>query len=329
LLVEVVDRATDLGSVLNAVADAVRNWVGVGPVFLASADPVTGEFSGTFTVDIPADAAASFYEIEMSGRDIASFRAVSESATGVLSLGAATGGHLERSERWREVMSPLNWGDEVRAAIRAHGQTWGYLCLHREATDRAFQQRDAARLTALLPAIAAALRAASAISPPDDEPLQTGVMLADRDGHIVSTTGAAAAWLAELGPARPGTLPLLLENLCRRVAASDEPVSTTLTTYAGRVAVVEAAALLADTTPHIALVIRSAPAALLLDRFAAAVQLTARERQIVGCVLRGLSTREIANQLSISPYTVQAHLTAVFTKTGIGSRRELVSRLRR
>lgn len=330
LLVEVADRATDVGSVMNAVTDAVRNWVGVGPVFLATADPVSGGFSGTFTVDIPADAAAMFFEIEASGRDVASFQAAAETPAGLLSLSAATDGHLERSERWREVMAPLNWGDEVRAAVRAHGQTWGYLCLHREVNEKAFTPRDSARLAALLPAIAAALRTATAISPPDrGDPLQTGVILADHGGRIVSTTGAANAWLAEMGPARAGGLPLLLEGMCRCVGTNDQAVSTTLTTRAGRLAVVEAAELQAAGEGLIALVIRSAPAMLVLDRFATGVNLTPRERQVVECVLRGLSTREIADELSISVYTVQAHLTAVFTKTGIGSRRELVSRLRR
>jgi DNA-binding CsgD family transcriptional regulator len=329
LLVEVADRAPDVSSVMNAVADAVRTWVGVGPVFLATADPVTGGFSGTFTFDIPAEAAARFFEIEMSGRDVASFRAVSESTPGVLSLTAATEGHLERSERWRDVMSPLDWGDEVRAAVRAHGQVWGYLCLHREAHDKAFTPRDTSRLAALLPSIASALRTAATVPPPNEEPLHTGVILADRAGRVVSTTGAAAAWLAEMGPPRAGGLPLLLEGLCRCVAVEDEPLSATLTTRAGRLAVVEAAPLHVAGEPQIAVVIQSAPPTLALERFAAAANLTARERQVVECTLRGLSTREISAELGISVYTVQAHLTAVFAKTGTSSRRELVTRLRR
>jgi DNA-binding CsgD family transcriptional regulator len=45
-------------------------------------------------------------------------------------------------------------------------------------------------------------------------------------------------------------------------------------------------------------------------------------------VLRGLSTRAIAEELAIAPSTVQAHLTSIFGKTGLRSRRELVNRLR-
>jgi DNA-binding CsgD family transcriptional regulator len=44
-------------------------------------------------------------------------------------------------------------------------------------------------------------------------------------------------------------------------------------------------------------------------------------------VLDGLATKQLADALFISPYTVQDHLQAVFAKTDVRSRRALVSRL--
>jgi len=51
--------------------------------------------------------------------------------------------------------------------------------------------------------------------------------------------------------------------------------------------------------------------------------LTRSERDITGLVAKGLTNREIGAQLFVSPRTVETHLTSVFSKVGLSSRREL------
>ena len=55
-----------------------------------------------------------------------------------------------------------------------------------------------------------------------------------------------------------------------------------------------------------------------------AATLTPREIEILEYASRGLSNKDIANQLSLSLRTVKAHLTNIFSKMGCGSRTDAI-----
>ena len=57
---------------------------------------------------------------------------------------------------------------------------------------------------------------------------------------------------------------------------------------------------------------------------AALDELTERELEVLRMAAKGMSNREIAQELTISVRTVQTHLTNIFNKMGVGSRTEAV-----
>jgi DNA-binding NarL/FixJ family response regulator len=61
---------------------------------------------------------------------------------------------------------------------------------------------------------------------------------------------------------------------------------------------------------------------------APAAKLSAREIEVVRNVAAGLSNREIAEQLFLSPNTVRSHLQSASSKLGVSSRAKLVFRAR-
>jgi DNA-binding NarL/FixJ family response regulator len=55
------------------------------------------------------------------------------------------------------------------------------------------------------------------------------------------------------------------------------------------------------------------------------ISLTPRQRQIATEVSRGLSNKEVAGLLGISPATVKDHMSAILAAVGLGSRAALIA----
>ncbi|MFG1793383.1 LuxR C-terminal-related transcriptional regulator [Nocardia sp. NPDC049149] len=260
-------------------------------------------------------------------QDFNSFTTLAAGArhSGVLS--EVTGGRLDRSIRYRELLRPNSMQGELRTALVIDGACWGNISLFRAAPhDFTADDRDFAH--DLAGVLGRGLRTAGvrARSAADSEVRWPGVLVLDANGQVTTISAPARAWLADLGaPEAPehDALPFAMLALAER-ARTDGDVATRVRAASGRWVSLHASA----TGAQVSFVLQQANPSTITPLLYAAFGLTAREREITDLVVAGCSTGEIAEQLFISPLTVQAHLTAVFTKTGIRSRRKLAVLLR-
>jgi DNA-binding CsgD family transcriptional regulator len=145
-----------------------------------------------------------------------------------------------------------------------------------------------------------------------------GVLLLDDAGRMTGATPPATHLLALL--AAPEGLPALLRALSARLDMAGEERSVLMGVPlrgGGRVLLVGARA-----GTRVTVVVE------MQESGTDAVDLgplTRRERQVLELVAQGLATKRIAAVLDISAWTVSDHLKAIFAKTGVASRGELMA----
>jgi DNA-binding CsgD family transcriptional regulator len=76
-----------------------------------------------------------------------------------------------------------------------------------------------------------------------------------------------------------------------------------------------------------AVIIQPATPAAVAPLVTLAYGLSERESQVTRLCMQGVSTRQMAHALALSPHTVQDHLKSIFAKTSARSRRTLLARV--
>src|SRR6201981_2136012 len=79
---------------------------------------------------------------EYAVEDVNKFEQLARAELKAATLDSATGGHPQRSPRFRELLTPAGLGPELRSAFVADGATWGALILVRRAGQPEFEERD-------------------------------------------------------------------------------------------------------------------------------------------------------------------------------------------
>jgi DNA-binding CsgD family transcriptional regulator len=324
------------------VLKRLRTVIPFDATFFSTTDPATLLFtSSLIDFSLPTSARMKFIENEYLQDDFNKFLQLLKSRLAVGVLSAHTHGELHRSQRYRDILTPLALGDEMRATFVTNAACWGTLCLHRERNTPSYTPAEAAFLARLTPHIAEGLRKALLLEHTTDAtiPDGPGVMILSDDLAVISMNPAAEYWLAELTEAERAdkhTLPHIILSVVARLHTLEHELATAdpampkvrLQTPSGQWLRLYASRLSrSEDQGQVAVMFEVAHPVEIAPLIMQAYQFTKREGDVTHLLLQGYATTEIAATLHVSTNTVQDHLKAIFDKVNVRSRRELTGRI--
>ena len=292
-------------------------------------DPTTLLVTDDVSRGIPAALTVAAAHNEYLVDDVLKFASLARSGQTADTLGAATGGEPETSHRYRAVLTAFDARHELRAVFVADGRCWGGIALFRGASRPDFSAADVATMKRLSAPIAVGLRRAAHRrgEPSLGARRGTGLLVLDRDLQLMTKNQVADDWLDEFAEPAGSTLPIAVLEVAARGRGAGLPANGRIRGRSGRWLTLQASPLTGDHAGQIAVMIHPTPASDVAEILLLAYGLTEREQQIVRHVMAGRPSRAIATELGITATTVQDHLKAIFVKTGVRSRGELVARI--
>ncbi|MFD9635680.1 response regulator transcription factor [Streptomyces violascens] len=267
---------------------------------------------------------------EFHGRDLHPFSQLANgsSQVGVLGYGTAEGQH---SARLHDIMAPQGFAGELRIALVRDGIMWGTLILLRERNRPPFSPADALHAQLLVAPLTEAVKRFVRRLPlyPLRGAQAPGLVVFGSDNGIRAATPTGHDWLRACVPnlhITDAELPVVVWGTTYTARLGDGPKQTLIPTPAGWI-VVRGQLLTGGAAGDVAITVQPATVDLLLPVVAAWYGITRRERDVLELALEGLPAKQIARRLSLSPHTVNDHFKAIYRKTGVTCREELIAGL--
>src|SRR3954469_1423510 len=346
-----IERAAQAPSVMDvfiAASSRLQQAVPFDSAVWLATDPATGlPTAPALNVNMAhandPGTCSRVWELEFLVDDVNRYRDLARARRPAAGLRAATGNRPDQSARYRAILRPHGFGDELRAVLRADGAAWALFSLFREIGRPPFEPADSALVAEVCEPLADAIRDLARPVPataPDRVGTGPGMLLFDADGHLVSLNDEAEAWIDELRGDHPEpgadgvrlpmiVLTTLMRARTRALGRVRAGARARVRGASGRWLVCHASCLRAadGTIAETAVVLEPAAGSEIAPIIAEAYELSARERQITQLIARGSPTDDIAATLHLSRHTVRDYIKAIFEKVGVRSRGELVARL--
>lgn len=298
-------------------------------------DPATGLATAPMLAEnVGEDGCATYWDAELFTEKVNLFRDLARAPVPVAALRDSTADSPEHSAIYRRFLRPRGLDDELRAVLRAGGRWWGQVSLFRERGRERFGRGDLAAVAGMAPFLGKRLRSLASPATEAAGAGGPGLLLFDATGTVLSINDEARELLAGLppGPSAPTRfgihIPAWIHGIAAR-ARTEEGARVRASDGVGRWLVCHASCLrdAAGVPSQTAVVVETATAADVASLVTAAYGLTDRELEITQLIARGLATAQLARRLYVSQHTVRDHVKAIFAKTGVASRGELVAKL--
>jgi DNA-binding CsgD family transcriptional regulator len=322
-----------------AIADVLVNVIPFDAYCCHTVDPGTILFTGSVNRDVGCSGSwLAHHEYVIEDVNKWSFLARSGRIAGATSID--THGEPGRSTRHRS-QEAFGFGDELRVSFVVDGIYWGAAAFLRRDGEPCFTPAEVQLVKTVAPAIGAGLRRALLAQPSPRNDGYTvdhgpGVVVFNEHGEPESISGAAERWIGELIEEPPPSTPTESKAVqavaarARAIPPDTDPLELTararVRTRSGAWLLLYGTRLTGDTG-RTAVIIHPATPQDVAPVIALSYGLTERECHVAMQCVQGRVTKEIARELSLSPYTVQDHLKSIFDKTGVRSRGELVGQI--
>lgn len=314
-------RTVDHVELRRAAGAVLRRHLGFDVAVVATVDPTTLMWTHCVLDGMARDEQLEdeVFANEYSGEDVLTLTDLLGAPGHAGTLRATAAGAPTPSERLHDIYGRRGLHDELRLLLVDGNSAWGALSLLRSGSD--FREEEVRAVAAIGQSFAVSLRRSllhAAVERPDSLDAPPGVIVCERGrGRVLDVSAEARALIDELGT---DELPQVIASI-RATQEAGGRAEAALATRSGRWLAFHATAL----GDRDVVIVEQVRAHRLADLIVRSHGLTNREREVVECVARGLSTKDIAAALFISEWTVQDHLKSVFAKFGVRSRQELVA----